>query len=366
MNILIITLTDGNIHSIRPEIEIFIKLSKLNNNVIIMTNENGNYKTEFIKNNIKCIETSLKKKIEVNTIKLIRKTIKENNIEIVYAMSSRTISNAIIGCMFLPPKLIIYRGTAGGLNKLDPTSYLNGLNPRVDGIICVSNDVKKSVFQQLRYRKKPKIETIYKGHNIKWYDKEKKADLLKLGTNQNNFNVVFVGNIRPHKGLQYFIETAKKLSEFKKIYFILVCKNLKDNIIKNMILESEIRDRFYIAENISDVVNILKSCDVLVHPSLSKEGLPRVILESLASGTPVIASNNNSSLEIIEDGINGFIIPKKDSQAIADKIKLLYHEPETLQKLKENTKKIINGKMSHIKTVENHILFFKEILKEKK
>jgi glycosyltransferase involved in cell wall biosynthesis len=121
-------------------------------------------------------------------------------------------------------------------------------------------------------------------------------------------------------------------------------------------------ERIHITGFRSDVPSIISSCDVLVHASTRKEGLPRVILESLASGTPVIASANESSLEIIEDGVNGFIVPIKDAKAIAQKIRELHDSPQTLQKLKEHAKDVIKGKMSHETTVQKFDQFFKEIM----
>lgn len=361
MNILVITKVKSYNHSKRPEIEIFIKLSKLNHNISILTVNNSEYKNYFLKNNIKIYETDLEKKIEIKAIKKIREIIKKNNVDIVYATTSRAISNAIFGCLFLKPKLVVYRGTSGGLYRFDPSSYLNALNPRVNGIICVSEDVKKKVSKQLWFKNTKNISTIYKGHDLNWYNVFA-SDLTEFETNTNNFNVVFVGNIRPHKGLKYFIKAAMELSDIENIHFLIICYNYTKEY-SNLIEKTGIKHRIHVAQNRKDVINILKSCNILVHPSTSKEGLPRVILEALASGTPVIATDNNNSLEIIENKVNGYIVPKKDSTSIAKKIRKLYNEPETLKKLRENTKNIFKDKMSHDITVENHIRFFEKIIK---
>ena len=113
------------------------------------------------------------------------KVIKEKNIQIVYATNSRTISNAIIACIGTDVKLVTYRGTTGGLYRHDPSSYLNALNPRVDGVICVSEAVTQHVKKQV-FSKNKKVVTIYKGHDTLWYD-QAPANLEQFGTNQNGF-----------------------------------------------------------------------------------------------------------------------------------------------------------------------------------
>jgi len=106
-------------------------------------------------------------------------------------------------------KLVTYRGTTGGLYRHDPSAYLNALNPRVDGVICVSEAVTKRVKKQI-FDKSKKVETIYKGHELSWYNTQS-MNLEEFGTKNSNFNVAFVANVRPHKGLSYLLQAAKKL-----------------------------------------------------------------------------------------------------------------------------------------------------------
>jgi len=69
----------------------------------------------------------------------------------------------------------------------------------------------------------------------------------------------------------------------------------------------------------SDIPEILSITDLFVLPSL-REGLPLALLEAMATGIPVIATSVGSNPEIVTDGINGFLVPPKDSDALAQKI----------------------------------------------
>lgn len=65
------------------------------------------------------------------------------------------------------------------------------------------------------------------------------------------------------------------------------------------------------------------------------EGLPGVVLESMACGTPVISSNNDGSLEIIENGKNGIIVPQSDINAYLDQLELLLDNDAELSRLSQ-------------------------------
>ena len=76
-------------------------------------------------------------------------------------------------------------------------------------------------------------------------------------------------------------------------------------------------------------------CDVFCLPSID-EGFGMVVLESMACGTPVIATCNVGSSSFIVDGENGYIIPIRDSDSIANKIEFLYKNRSELQLMSGN------------------------------
>jgi glycosyltransferase involved in cell wall biosynthesis len=360
VNLLVLTATNGSYNSIRPEAEIYISLLKFGYNITIMTEEESKYAARFREHGIKVIDAHYNKKISPKTIKAIRDTIKEQRIDIVYATNSKSISNAVFACMGTNVKLVTYRGTTGGLYRHDPSSYLNALNPRVDGVICVSEAVTKHVKKQI-FNKSKKVETIYKGHEVSWYNTEP-VKLEEFGTNRDNFNVAFVANVRAHKGLSYLLKAAQNLAKFENIHIILIGQNISQEPYISEIKNSGMSNRIHMTGYRNDAPQIIASCSVLVQASTRKEGLSRVILEALAAKTPVIASAIEGNAEIIEDGFNGFIVPIKDADAIAEKIIELHNSPNKLKELSNNCTNTIENKMSHNTTVEKFNRFFKEIV----
>lgn len=362
MNILVLTSSNDSFNSVRPELEIYVSLAKAGHNITLISEKESAYAPRFQEYGIEIIDARYKKKIDLKLISLIKKVMKEKNIEILYATNSRAISNAAFACIGTDVKLVTYRGTTGGLYRHDPSSYLNALNPRVDGVICVSEAVTKHVKKQV-FSKNKKIMTIYKGHDTSWYN-QNPADLEEFGTTKENFNVAFVANVRPHKGLIYVVKAAHELADLKNLHILLIGDKISQEPYLSEIKNSGMSERIHITGHRKDVPQIITACDVLIHASTRKEGLPRVILESLASSTPVIASANESSLEIIEDGVNGFIVPIKDASSIAKKIRELHDNPTTLERLTTHAKDIIEDKLSHKTTAKKYIDYFKSLLKD--
>ncbi len=360
MNILILTPKGKSYNSIRPEAEIYVSLAKAGHNVTVMTNKDSKYIERYLEHNVDVIEMEHKKKIDFKIIKKTHNIIKDKNIDIVFATSSRTIPNAAFACIGTKAKLVAYRGTTGGMYRHDPASYLNILHPRVDGVICVAEAIKTHISKQV-FTDSKKIVTINKGHDESWY-KQNSLDLKEFGTNKDNFNIVFVANVRPHKGLIYAIEAAKYLADLKDLHILLIGSKIEQEPYISAIENSGMKERIHVTGYRHDVPDIMAACDLLIHPSIRKEGLPRVVLESIASGTPVIAAENEGSMEVIEDGFNGYIVPVKDSKAIADKVRELYNNPKKLQELEKNCIHKIQNEMSHKTTVKKYIEYFESLL----
>lgn len=360
MNILVLPPSGGSLNSLRPEFEIYRSLADAGFKISIILSTNCPYIPFLNHPNFNIIYFDIKHKISVSFIKLIRQTIKLQNIQLVYATQSRRISNAVLACIGLNVKLVIYRGTTGGLYRLDPSSYLNGLNPRVDAIICVSKTVETSVKQKISNTLKPVITTIYKGHDLSWYQ-NKPADLSQFNVSKSDFSVACILNARPHKGLIYLLEAASELSDLQNLHIILVGSDTDKKHYVDLIEKSGMQKRIHITGYRQDAPEIIAACKVLVFPSYRKEGLPRVLLESLSYKTPIISARNDCAKEVIEDGINGFLVPIKDSHAIAEKVRYLYKNPTILKSVSENTQQTIQNKLSHNRTVGKYIKFFKRL-----
>lgn len=360
MKILIVADKGRSFSSVRPEAEIYLSLAKAGHELTLCIDPRSTYLSRFEAANIDVKIVPYGSKLVWKNIKKIHHLIKSKQINIVYATTSRTIPNAAMACIGTKAKMIAYRGTTGGLYRSDLSNYLGLLNPRINGVICVSKAVEDHVKTRVRKSIRPFVSTIHKGHDIDWY-KDDAADLTEFSTDATRFNVLCIGSSRPYKGMKYFIQALSHVNDLPNLRVLLVGNKFDTPEFQKQIQATGMAERICQPGFRSDVPQIAKACDVLVLPSL-REGLPRVVMESLANGTPVISAANPGTLEILEDNENGFIVPLADAKAIAEKIRFLYQSPNDLKRLSENATKVINGRLSHRSTVDAITDYFKKII----
>ena len=138
----------------------------------------------------------------------------------------------------------------------------------------------------------------------------------------DRFRVLFVGRIEPLKGFQFLLEAWRRLGLVNAE--LLLIGGITSAASREIL--SRYEGSFTYLGNIPkhDVHQWFQQADVLVLPSLV-EGSALVTYEGLAAGLPVIATPNCGSL--VRDGVDGFIVPVQDVDAIADRLQVLHANP---------------------------------------
>ncbi|HUD84565.1 MAG TPA: glycosyltransferase [Candidatus Saccharimonadales bacterium] len=103
--------------------------------------------------------------------------------------------------------------------------------------------------------------------------------------------------------------------------------------LKDLIHKSGLQDSVILTGELDDVKPAYAAMNVLVLPSVAQEGLGDVMMEAMAMRVPVIATNIGGPLEVVQDGISGFLVPPSDPEALADKIELLMNDPKLAERL---------------------------------
>lgn len=129
------------------------------------------------------------------------------------------------------------------------------------------------------------------------------------------------------KGIRQFCEAARVIQKkHVNVKFILVAPFEPDSpdSVSPGYLDSYMCTNFAVVTDFrNDVKDILAMSDIVTLPSYYREGVPRVLLEALALGKPIITTDNVGCREVVENGINGYIIPVKDSGKLAMAIEKL-------------------------------------------
>lgn len=172
----------------------------------------------------------------------------------------------------------------------------------------------------------------------------------ELGINEDDFVFVFVGRMVGDKGVNELTQAFENMVQMhdrtaspnRKAHLLLVGNFERE--LDPLLPETEkvINSHPYIhavgfRKNVKDYFAI---SDALVFPSY-REGFPNVVMQAGAMGLPCIVSNINGCNEIIAEGVNGTIIPVKDSGATLDAMMKLMGDPDYYSHLKQNARRMI-------------------------
>jgi glycosyltransferase involved in cell wall biosynthesis len=182
-------------------------------------------------------------------------------------------------------------------------------------------------------------------HNIE-VDRRKKREELSLG--EEDIVCICAGDLVSRKNYSAAIRAIARLSD-KHIHF-LICGNgpERDKLVK-IIRENKIDNQIHLLGFRTDIKELLKISDIFLFTSL-QEGLPRSLMEAMAVGLPVIASSIRGNVDLISDGIGGFLYEPNDIEGIACGIKRLSLDKNLREKMSaENIETIKQYDISVVK-----------------
>ena len=134
-------------------------------------------------------------------------------------------------------------------------------------------------------------------------------------TNGTPLQLLFVGRINQRKGLRYLLEALQRLAP--GTVELTICGRVLDGA------EEWKRCNFTVhlrpSVSAEELVKAYQSADLFVLPSLA-EGFGQVLLESLACGLPILSTTRTAAPDLIEDGVQGFVVPAERADLLAERI----------------------------------------------
>ena len=216
--------------------------------------------------------------------------------------------------------------------------------PLADLVISNTREGEKILMEKFHLAH-PRVKLIYNGIDIREEnDSIKKKEFLKeIGLSEDEKIVGFIGRLEKQKGVQYLLDAMQILYEQDSSIYALIIGDGKEKDRLEKYSQSKSCKAIFLGwkENAS---RYLTSFDIMVLPSLW-EGMPNVVLEAMKQGIPVIATSVGGNIEIVEDGITGFLVGPGNSQALAKKIKMVLSLPESEKTsiIKKAKDKVINN-----------------------
>lgn len=142
--------------------------------------------------------------------------------------------------------------------------------------------------------------------------------------------VVCVARLAPVKGVDYLIRAIPLLSQLNnRISLLVIGDGHQRTNLEKLASELGLRDKVKFLGTLphEQIPLYLNAADIFVQPSLH-EGLGIALIEAMACGIPVVGTRVDGILDIIEDGENGFLVPPKDSEALAEAVKRLFADED--------------------------------------
>ena len=193
-------------------------------------------------------------------------------------------------------------------------------------------------------------------------DSKKSKSLTKLP--DNKFVVLFIGWLIKRKGIDYLMPAINKIvKKNKKFFFVIIGDGEMKDFVTKYLERNNLLNNVKLLDKVepNKMPYFINSSEVFILPSLA-EGRPSVILEAMACGVPVIATNIGGNNELIKDGENGILISPKSVKSISNGLMSLYNNKTLYNKIKRNSRKaIIDAKVSWESCAINFIRIYKEV-----
>lgn len=199
-----------------------------------------------------------------------------------------------------------------------------------------------------------KITVIPYGVNLEIFNHSRNGRLRpELGIPPDVPVVGVVARLHPQKGHEYLIKAARVLADkFKDLKIVLVGDGELRAELEQAVVEAGLSETFIFLGFRSDVRDLLSMFDIFVLPSLY-EGLPNVILEAMATNLPVVATSVDGTVELVDDGETGYLVPPRDPGALVAKIGNLLESADLRRQFGRAGRKKVEEQYSLELQVEN-------------
>ncbi|MDF3028718.1 MAG: glycosyl transferase group 1 [Fluviicola sp.] len=238
------------------------------------------------------------------------------------------------------------------------------------GIIAISPLQKEELSLVHGICKAEKIKVIPLGFDLMKFREnlsEKRSETRKKWhLNDEEVAVAIVGRLAPIKNHSLFLDVIELLAQkgTKARYFIVGDGQEKSSVEQRAKkLEETYGLKIELTSWIKDIATFNAGMDIICLSS-DNEGTPVSLIEAQASGVPVISTDVGGVKDILEEGKTGFVVPKKDREAFAEKLQLLIGNKEIRHKMSQNGWNFVRDKFHYTTLVKNMEDYYMELIEK--
>lgn len=260
---------------------------------------------------------------------------------------------------------VLFSGEKLGLSAKGILALMRFSNKRKGVKVIFQNQEDKALFLQQRVVEENQIEFI-KGSGVDLKDfryvPEPAADSATI-------KVVFTARMVKEKGVVELIEAAERLrKDFEGRVEFWLCGRLAANA--DALSREELEnmcDGHYIKwlDFQKDIKSILEQSHIMAFPSYYREGVPKSLIDVCAIGRPIVTTDSIGCRDVVDDGINGFLVPPRDSELLAQKLRLLIENEDMRVSMGKASREKAEREFDLEKVMEKHLEIYDK-LKNKK
>lgn len=297
---------------------------------LLVVNNNNPFYT--IENDINTVDLK-KKKASLAILKILQ-FIKKNNFDIVYSTANHLNLLLAIFKNFIPKttKLIAWETSIVSINHKHasyPKMYhflLKIFYKKLPLVICQSNYMQQDLIEHYGFTSN-QLPVIYTGIS---------KPLFEINTSKNRIPIFLtVARLSPEKGIDKIIEALLLLDfEFK---YIIIGDGVEREKLERQVDEHQLKNKVVLMGQLTNPYKYIQQANLFLMAS-KYEGLPTTLIEATAFGIPVIAYNTPGGIsEIIQNGVNGFLVNENNKEAFANNIKKALDYPFNKELIVYNT-----------------------------
>ncbi|MEH1897515.1 MAG: glycosyltransferase family 4 protein [Nostoc sp.] len=278
-------------------------------------------------------------------VPLITKVIKKaREYDLIYANTQKALVVGALASFFSRRPLVYHLHDILSTEHFSQTNLRIAINlaNRCASLVIANSQASKIAFIQAGGRSDI-IEVVYNGFDPKKYQTDE-SDISKLQEKlglQGKFVVGHFSRLAPWKGQHILIDALAKCPQ--EVTAILVGDALfgeQDYVQKlhQQVADLGLENRVKFLGFRSDIPQLMAACNLVAHTSTSPEPFGRVIVEAMLCGKPVVAAKAGGVMELVEQGLNGFLVTPGEPQELAQVIITCLQETEITATIANNAK----------------------------
>jgi glycosyltransferase involved in cell wall biosynthesis len=229
----------------------------------------------------------------------------------------------------------------------------------VNGFIAVSDDVKRAMLKT--YSLGPdKVAVICNSVDVRRYQQpvDRVRVRRELGLAENSRVVAVVATFKEQKGHRYLIEAVPSvISQFPDLHILFIGDGDLREELQAQARAAGVDDHIHFLGFRQDIPDLLAASDYFVLPSLW-EGLPMALVEAMASGLPVLATEVSGSKQVMVHGQTGLLVAPGNVQQLKEAMLRMLSEPDQSKAMAEAAQRRIAANFSSKKQAEEHVALY--------